>query len=81
MTTLAIAIAVLAIVVTAAALLVLKPSKYARLPPGPPRNWPVGTPASAHPWRSYYDLSKRYGGLITVWNGTKPSVICSDVAT
>lgn len=82
-TTLAIAVAVLTVGLTAAFVLHQRQqAKYARLPPGPKPKWPVGTPVpEKYPWRYYYELSKTYGPLITVWQGTKPSVICSNVAT
>jgi hypothetical protein len=50
-----------------------------RLPPGPKPELLGNTLPRLYPWRGFYELSKKYGGLITVWNGFSPLVICSDV--
>lgn len=56
--------------------------KYSHLPPGPPPSPFFGNRLSKlFPWRTLYSLSIKYGPIVTVWNGRKPSVVCSSVQT
>lgn len=71
-----------AVVLSAVIYLLRKRAQYSNLPPGPKPHLLTGNPhPKKFPWVSYYNLSKQYGPLVTVWNGTSPAVICNDVKT
>lgn len=54
--------------------------KYSRLPPGPPPSLLWGNKiAQVYSWRQFYEISKQYGPLMTLWSGTHPLVVCSSV--
>lgn len=70
------------LVVAVAIELARKRASYAHLPPGPkPHPLTGNAPPPHHPWRAFYELSKTYGPVFTLWNGTNPSVILNDVAS
>lgn len=57
-------------------------AKYSKLPPGPKPHFIYGNNIeNLYPWRFFYRLSKEYGPVLTVWQGRKPLVVISDVAS
>ncbi|BEJ15681.1 hypothetical protein CspHIS471_0502860 [Cutaneotrichosporon sp. HIS471] len=57
-------------------------ASYAHLPPGPKPHLLTGNVhPPKYPWRSFYQLSKTYGPVITLWAGTRPQVILNDMAS
>lgn len=53
---------------------------YSRLPPGPKPLPVLGNRIpEIHPWRHFYDLSKHYGPLLTIWIGSRPTIFISSV--
>jgi len=57
-------------------------ARFKRLPPGPKPSFLLGNKVpQPYSWRYFYEQSKVYGPLITIWNGVSPTVICSNVAS
>lgn len=63
------------------AILLWKRPSAAGLPPGPKPHILFGNKIPRHPWKYYLELSRTYGPLVTVWEGTKPVVVCNTFAT
>ncbi|GMK55690.1 hypothetical protein CspeluHIS016_0207460 [Cutaneotrichosporon spelunceum] len=57
-------------------------ASYAHLPPGPKPHLLTGNVLPPkYPWRTFYELSKTYGPVFTLWGGTQPQVILNDMAS
>ncbi|CAK9781616.1 cytochrome P450 [Cutaneotrichosporon oleaginosum] len=75
-------LAVLTLLLAVVIELARRRATYAHLPPGPLPHLLTGNDYPAtYPWRAFYELSKTYGPVITLWTGTQPSVILNDMAS
>ncbi len=76
------ALAALALLLALVIELARRRASYAHLPPGPKPHLLTGNVhPPKYPWRAFYELSKTYGPVLTLWAGTRPQVILNDMAS